>query len=201
MKPAFSDYVYQQKDLATLQGKFYNGKRNHVNKFMRAYPDYIYRPLLKSDAEACLKLVESWGEGKAVHDIDNLKESDYIPIKTLFQHFEALELMGGTLWVDNQLVAFSIASPGAVDPTPRMDAEVDQRLKTAIIHIEKADINYRGAYAMINKCVAESACAEYAWLNREEDMGIEGLHKAKQSYGPHHMIDKYEVMVTRQGGL
>lgn len=183
MKPAFSDYVYNAEDLSTLRGKFYNGKRNHVNKFMRAYPDFSYRPLQKDDAELCLQLVKEWAQEKDI-DEDNLRESDLVPIRTLFSNFEALEMRGGSLWVGDRLVAFSMVSDGAED--------------TAIVHIEKADIEYRGAYAVINQLTATHACKDVKWINREEDMGLEGLHKAKQSYGPAFMVDKYEVRVTKK---
>lgn len=181
MKPAFSDYVYNGVDLATLKGKFYNGKRNHVNKFMRAFPDFEYRSLQKSDAAECLELVIEWAEDKDVNH-ENLLESDYVPIRTLFEYFDELNMFGGTIRVGGRMVAFSMASTGAED--------------TVIIHIEKADVRFRGAYAVINKLTIENECPDIRWVNREEDMGIEGLHRAKQSYGPAFMVDKYEVKVT-----
>jgi hypothetical protein len=183
MKPAFSDYVYNGSDLATLKGKFYNGKRNHLNKFMRAYPDFEYRSLQKQDAAACLTLTEEWVEERGVAR-DDLLESDYIPIQALFRYFDELELFGGTLWVGGRLIAFSILSKGSKD--------------TVIVHIEKALSRYRGAYTAINKFTIQNECPDILWVNREEDMGIEGLHKAKQSYGPAYMVDKYEVSLTRK---
>ncbi len=183
MKPAFSDYVYAAENLQTLRGKFYNGKRNHVNKFMRAYPFYEFRPLQKEDEEVCLNLVSDWGEEKT-ENLEDLRKSDYVPTQTLFRYFDELEMSGGTLWVGKDLVAFSMVSPGAKD--------------TCIVHIEKADVSYRGSYAVINKLTAETICEDTLWINREEDMGIEGLHKAKQSYGPSYMVDKYEVRLTKK---
>ncbi len=181
MKPAYSDYVYRADDLRYLKGKFYNGKRNHINKFLRAYPDYQFRLLTADDAERCLELVKEWAADREV-DHDNLLDSDYRPIKTLFEHFDELGMSGGVVEVGRELTAFSMLSRGCED--------------TSIVHIEKADTRYRGAYAAINKFSAEHVFPDVKWINREEDMGIEGLHLAKQSYGPAYMVDKYEVRVT-----
>lgn len=185
MKPAFSDYIYEGQDLRTLQGRFYNGKRNHVNKFMRTYPDAVFRPLEKADEAACLELMKGWDAEKGA-DPNNLRESDYLAIQNLFRYFDDLGLSGGSLWAGNSLVAFSMVSRGAAD--------------TVIVHVEKADVEYRGAYAVINKMTAEAVFSDARWINREEDMGIEGLHQAKMSYGPAHMVDKYEVHITRKDG-
>jgi hypothetical protein len=181
MKPAFSDYVYNGADLVTLKGKFYNGKRNHLNKFMRAYPDFEYRSLRKEDETDCLALVDDWADEKETNR-DDLRESDYVPIQTLFHYFDELEIFGGTIRVGGRIVAFSMLSEGCAD--------------TVIVHIEKANTDYRGAYAAINKLTLENECPDILWVNREEDMGIEGLHKAKQSYGPAFMVDKYEVKIV-----
>lgn len=183
MKPKYSDYVYKKTDLATLKGKFYNGKRNHINKFYRNYPNCTFDLLKVTDKEECLHLVKEWSKDKTV-DFEDLVQSDYYPIKTLFDHFEALNLTGGILRYNHRVIAFSIVS--------------NAQPNTAIVHIEKASPDFKGAYAVINQLTAKEACLDVEWINREEDLGIDGLRQAKLSYGPSFMIDKYEVFITKK---
>ena len=163
------DYIYLQSDLANLPGKDYHPKRNHINNFEKLYSwefiaiDRDTLPLLR---EAAARLFA----------IDDRLPDEYEAILDLLDHFEALELKAGVLLVEGVPVAYSI---GEI-----MNAD------TALIHIEKADRSYTGAYAMINRLFA----AEFegcTYINREEDMGIDGLRKAKSSYHPIRMGDFY----------
>ncbi|MDD2534757.1 MAG: phosphatidylglycerol lysyltransferase domain-containing protein, partial [Eubacteriales bacterium] len=108
--------------------------------------------------------------------------SDYLPIKALLEHFEQLNLRGGVIRIDGQLAAFSIAS----EP-------INQ---TGIIHVEKAKAEYPGLYTAINKFTLDQILPDIEWVNREEDLGIPGLRKAKMSYYPSRLIHKYEVIIT-----
>ena len=159
------DYIYLQSDLANLTGNRFHQKRNHVNNFEKKYKwEYV------SVTSETLPLLRE----AAAHlfTVDGRLPDEYEAILDLLDHFEELELKAGILLVEGVPVAYSI---GEV-----MNAD------TALIHIEKADRSYDGAYAMINKLFA----AEFegcTYINREEDMGIPGLRKAKSSYHPVRM--------------
>lgn len=159
------DYIYLQSDLATLIGNRFHQKRNHVNNFEKKYdweylsvtPDRL--PLLR-DAAAHL------------FEVDGRLPDEYGAILDCLDHFEELELKAGILLVDGTPIAYSIGEVMCDD--------------TALIHIEKADRSFDGAYAMINKLFA-GEFADCTYINREEDMGIPGLRKAKTSYHPVRM--------------
>ena len=177
----YSDYLYSADSLRQLSGKDLHAKRNHVNRFLRTYPDYEFRALRPDDAPEALHLVQSWCMEKGVNCQD-LQISDYRPIKTLFDNYSALNLRGGMIRIDGQLAAFAIAS----EPINN----------TGIIHVEKARADYPGLYAAINKLMLDEILPDIEWVNREEDLGIPGLRKAKMSYYPSRLIHKYEVILT-----
>lgn len=180
----FSDYLYSADSLRTLAGKDLHAKRNHINRFLREYPQHEFRALQPSDMPEALKLVSDWCAEKGVNCQD-MMESDYLPVKALLDNFETLQLRGGVIRIDGQLVAFSVAS----EPINR----------TGIIHIEKAKADYNGLYAAINKFTLDQILPDIDWVNREEDLGIPGLRKAKLSYYPSRLIHKYEVILHRAG--
>lgn len=177
----FSDYLYDAQSLRQLSGKDLHAKRNHVNRFLRTYPDYQFTPLTQADASEALQLVLDWCEEKGI-DSNDITKSDYRPVKMLLDHYDELHLKGGAIRIDGKLVAFSIAS----EPYNR----------TGVIHVEKAKAEYPGLYAAINKFTLDEILPDIDWVNREEDLGIPGLRKAKLSYGPSRLIHKYEVVLT-----
>jgi hypothetical protein len=177
----FSDYLYSADSLRQLSGKDMHPKRNHFNRFLRTYPNYEFRALQTDDAPESLRLVQGWCMEKGVNCQD-LLISDYRPIKTLLDNYDALGLRGGVIRIDGQLAAFAIAS----EPVN----------KTGIIHVEKAKADYPGLYAAINKLMLDEILPDIEWVNREEDLGISGLRKAKMSYYPTRLIHKYEVVLT-----
>ena len=177
----FSDYVYETPSLIALSGKSLHAKRNHVNRFFRDYPDYSYHTLTAGDRDECLALVASWCFERKL-DCHNLQQSDYLAISKLFDYFEQAPVRGGLIRVEGSVVAFALGSVCR---------------STGVIHFEKARADMTGLYAAINKLVVEREFADCLEINREEDMGIEGLKKAKQSYNPSRMIHKYEAVLTR----
>ncbi|NLM77544.1 MAG: DUF2156 domain-containing protein [Ruminococcaceae bacterium] len=178
----FSDYLYDAEMMRSLNGKVMRRKRNHFNKFIRSFPDYEYHPISPGDQAEALELVQTWCVEKGV-DCMNLYESDFRAVRQLLQHFPDLEIRGGSIRISGRLVAFSLGSLLHGD--------------TAVIHFEKADDAYDGLYTAINKLVLDHAYPEAAWVNREEDMGIPGLRKAKESYAPVRLIHKYEALLNR----
>lgn len=176
----YNDYIYLRTALATLSGKHLQSKRNHVNQFLRLTPHYQYRPLAASDAAECLTLAQSWLDRQT---LDDGQDDELRAIRFAFAHYDLLGLRGGRLDVDGRLVAFTYGSPVNAD--------------TFAVHVEKADPQVEGAYTMVNKCFAASLPEQYTYVNREEDLGIEGLRKAKLSYHPAELLHKWMV-VQRQ---
>lgn len=168
------DYLYYRKDLAELKGKNYQPKRNHANRFRKKYP-YCYQTLTPDILPHCLELAERWC---MEHKCEESRELQYEQqaMKFALEHFEILGLTGGALWVENEIVAFTYGAPVNYD--------------TFCVHIEKADTNFDGAYAVINQEFASRVEKHYIYLNREEDLGIPGLRKAKLSYYPVILLEK-----------
>ncbi len=167
------EYVYKQDDLANLEGKKYHAKRNHIAKFDKNYDsEYIN---INSENTFLLKECSE----HLYNIIENSPKDEYLAIKCAIEHFEELKLRAGVLTVDGKFVAYSIGSSINED--------------TADIHFEKADRSYDGSYAKINNSFAKYAWTDKKLLNREEDLGIEGLRKAKLSYHPCHLNQMYSV--------
>lgn len=172
----YSDYYYDAVSLRTLSGGKYIKKRNHWNRFLRLNPDFEYITLNPDIFSGCLDLVRRWADGKGININDPL-ESDYRMIKRIFDNWSNLSARGGAIKIGGDVAAFSIGSKGRED--------------VGYIHFEKADINYDGIYAAINKLVLENEFPEIRYVNREEDLGIPGLRKAKESYFPILRINKW----------
>lgn len=162
----FADYIYTAEALRTLRGRKYAQKRNHVNKFKSLY-SYRYEPVSQKNIHDCLRLEESW---LRQHGDDHSAVSEFETIQRALKNFEALELVGGVLYVDDQVIAFTYGSA------------INDRIFCT--HVEKADIRYEGAYQMINCLFAQHLPGQFCLINREEDLGIAGLRKAKMSYEP-----------------
>lgn len=173
-----ADYIYLREKLVSLSGKSLQSKRNHINKFVKLYPDYSYEPLTTATIDECLQMEERWLDQHGAEE-DEEKERDVI--RRLLRDFTALELSGGVLRVGGEVVAFTLGSP--------------INANTFDVHIEKANRDYEGAYTMINKCFAETIPERYTYVNREEDLGIEGLRKAKLSYKPELVLPKIAAVL------
>lgn len=178
-----SDYLYDGEAMRTLAGNVLHKKRNHVNKFIRMYPDYQYSSLTRADKDECLALVMDWCRSKDL-DPDNCAESDYNMIRRLFEDFDQLEIYGGLIRTGGIVRAFSIGSLGNAN--------------TAYIHFEKADQEIHGIYSAINQMVLQNEFPNVTAVDREEDLGIPGLRKAKQSYEPAALIKKYKTWISEK---
>ena len=162
-----ADYIYSAEDLRNLPGRRYQPKRNHINRF-RLENEFRYLPLTAEYAEECLRLNELWGAGRADDDATIATERE--AMVRAFENFDALGLCGGAICVGGELAAFTYGSQLCED--------------TFVTHIEKANTKFNGIFATINNLLAQSLPASVKFINREEDMGIEGLRKAKLSYYP-----------------
>lgn len=179
--PGSYDYVYLREKLSTLSGKALQPKRNHINKFERNYPDYIYEPITRYNIEECLIVEREW---LADHGAGDGRTAEMRMIERICDDFESLGLMGGALRVSGKIIAFAIGSP--INHT------------TFGVHIEKADRTYDGAFTMINREFARRIPEQYIYVNREEDLGIDGLRQAKLSYKPEFLL--YKDIATQQRG-
>jgi len=172
-----SDYVYLSEGLIHLQGRKYHRKRNHIKQFREKYA-YQYLPLTSELISDCLRLETEWCDLRQCEVMPGLR-NESIAIKEAFAHFEALGVGGGVILIDGKVEAFTLGEPLNHD--------------TVVIHIEKANPAFEGLYPVINQAFLENHWSEYTYVNREQDLGEEGLRKAKESYFPHRMINKYTI--------
>lgn len=170
-----SDYIYDAEALITLRGKKYHGKRNHINRFKEEHPDWRYEPITEDNMEDCLKMAAEWCKANGCDDEGRLAE--YCVIKNSFRHFDTLGLSGGAIRMDGEIIAFSLGE--------KLNDDV------FVVHIEKAYSDINGAYPIINQEFASREAVGYKYINREEDLGIEGLRKAKLSYKPAILLEKF----------
>lgn len=172
------DYVYLREALQTLGGRKLHSKKNHLNSFRKNYPDAKYLPVSEEIVLQCKLNINGWYKKHGGFD-DPILTSERLAIIEVLNNFDDLRLEGGAIVLDKRVVAFTFGE--------RLNAD------TAVIHVEKADPEIRGAYPAINQGFVEHAWQEMTYINREEDMGVEGLRKAKLSYKPVKMIEKFNV--------
>ena len=172
----YADYIYLRSDLSTLKGKKFQAKRNHINRFRNTYPDYEYTPITPDRIQECLDLEAEWCKVNHCDQQEGTGNERRALIYAL-HNFDALGLTGGILHVNSKIVAFTFGMP--------------INHETFGVHVEKADTNIEGAYAMINYEFANRIPEQYIYINREEDLGLEGLRKAKLSYQPVTILEKY----------
>jgi hypothetical protein len=171
------DYVYLAEDLIYLKGKKYDGKRNRIRKFERSH-NYRYLRLSRDHLDDCRLVFEKWLETKASSDGAFLNAWRHV-IQEALMYFKELGFIGGVIEIEGRIVAFSIGEKLTSD--------------TAVIHIEIIDPDYEGLPQLINREFIKNEWADYPFINREQDMGIPGLRRAKTSYYPHHLVKKYNI--------
>ena len=172
-----SDYIYLTEDLIKLEGRKYHRKRNHIKQFKEKY-SYQYIPLASEWISECLRLETEWCDLRHCEVIPGLL-NESLAIKEALTHFQSLGMKGGAILINGKVEAFTLGEPLNGD--------------TVVIHIEKANPAYEGLYTLINQVFLEKQWSGYTYVNREQDLGEEGLRKAKESYFPHHMVNKYTI--------
>jgi len=175
---ALEDYIYRADDLRTLPGRRYQPKRNHINRFVAACPDYRYEELTPDRFAECMALEREWRRAHEGHASELCAEQRAMQLA--FAHFEELGLRGGCIYVGDRLAAFTYGS--AVND------------HTFVTHVEKADTAFDGAFTIINKLFAQHLPERFTFINREEDLGIEGLRQAKLSYHPVLLQHKFAAI-------
>ncbi|MDR0543668.1 MAG: phosphatidylglycerol lysyltransferase domain-containing protein [Dysgonamonadaceae bacterium] len=169
------EYIYSSDDLIHLIGKKYQPKRNHINKFKRTY-QWEYLPITREIIPDCLELYERWcAENGGCNSEQSLVE-ERIATQKVFDNYEQLGVIGGALRINGEILAYSYGQPLTAN--------------TFGVHAEKCLYEIDGGFAMMNQQFAEHNCSGYRYINREEDLGLESLRKAKTSYHPVILLEK-----------
>ncbi|MGL4402708.1 MAG: DUF2156 domain-containing protein [Fusobacteriaceae bacterium] len=171
------DYIYSVQDLIELKGRKYSKKKNKKSQFTKLY-NYRYEKLVADNLKEVIKFQESWCIKKDCINSENLK-SESLGLENIFENIEETDIVGGVLYVDKDVVAYTLGEKLSHD--------------TVVIHVEKADELYNGSYQAINSIFLEKEWAHMTYVNREDDSGIEGIRKAKESYYPIKKVKKYRI--------
>ncbi len=187
---AGAEYIYKQEDLAYLKGNRFHKKKNHVNNFVKNY-GVDYRPfdnknLSDEEKDELIELCVNWCKANQCETNQTLV-GELNGIKDILYSFDSFPcIKGGRLYYNEEgkdkLLAFSLGE--------KLDSQ------TFVVHFEKADTNYRAVFQAINKFFALNAAEDYEFVNREQDLGDEGLRQAKMSYHPVNFLKKYTITIN-----
>ncbi|MBQ9168302.1 MAG: DUF2156 domain-containing protein [Oscillospiraceae bacterium] len=173
------DYIYAIDDLADLKGRKFQKKRNHLNRFREYHPDYRVELLNRDNLPAAMEMVSKWMGSDSCADPGNEFYQECRAMRRAFCRFEELDMEGMILLDGDQVLAMTMGS--------RLSAD------TFDVHFEKALDSPDSAYPAINYEFSRYLREKYPdlrFLNREDDLGLPGLRKAKLSYNPDHFIEK-----------
>lgn len=182
------DYVYAIDDLAELKGKKYHGKRNHLHRFRDAFPDCTVEPIGEDNLPRVRAMVEQWYRDRLAEDPNGDYQMEQVALDKAIRSYRELEMEGLILCGGGEILAMTMGS--------RMSED------TVDVHFEKARADVNGAYTAVNFEFARYIRDKYPevrYLDREEDMGLEGLRRAKKSYYPHHRVEKCWACLLEDG--
>lgn len=171
------DYLYRRQDLAQLSGRYYHKKRNLIKAFVSTHR-YTAKPLRTEYLTDALQVLDDW---RAESD----QAGDYQAAREALEQMDILQLCGGIYYVEERPVAYALG-----EELPGMG--------TYLIHFEKAVAGYKGLYQFINQSFASVLPEDYETINREQDMGDQGLRQAKLSYKPTGFIEKFKIFPSQQ---
>lgn len=169
------DYIYNSQDLITLSGKKYHSKRNHISSFSKQF-NWHYEDITENNIDKVKLCADIW-YAQSYDRMDDELKTEMQGVSLMLDNMEFLDIAGGAIVVDERVVAFTLGSP--INPT------------IYNIHAEKAIEGYEAAYTVINREFAARNLGNYRYINREDDLGIEGLRKSKLSYKPEIILPKY----------
>ncbi len=179
LNKSVSDYIYTSEKLINLTGKKLQSKRNHINRFKREN-NWEYHSLHGENdfVRECKSLLNIWMKvnGENSDEVEREEGFDVQAVNLMLDNFDYLGLKGGLICVDGEIAAFTIGEQLTKD--------------TFVVHVEKARTDIHGAYTIVNQQFVENELSGYTYVNREEDMGIENLRKAKMSYYPDLLLEK-----------
>ncbi len=174
------DYVYRRSDLAELAGRKYHKKRNLVHQCLTEN-DCSYEDIEDANLSEVRDMMDRWCEMRACGKNRGLCH-EYLAINELFNNFIALGAQGSAIRVNGRIEAFTFGEA--------------LNTNTAVIHIEKAMGNIKGLYQLMNQWYCKISLSNFEFVNREQDLGIEGIRQAKKSYFPSHMVKKYKILTS-----
>lgn len=177
--PDYEEYLYSPSDLITLAGKKYHGKRNHVTRFVNTYAGrYVFRPYEPKDKSGLIELYAKWSAEK---EDDGTLMDEFHLLALGLQMTERGKTYADVMEIDGKIAGFALGET--------LESGV------AVVHIEKGEIEYDGIYPAINQMFSKKHFEGLKYVNRQEDMGLEGLRKSKLSYRPVKMVKKYVIRV------
>ena len=169
------DYLYTRLSLSTLSGKQLHKKKNHVNGFLSNYPDFTLKKLDTDTKKDASKILDIWAAEQT-----DLQGTDYEAAQQALSLPQIADFLSLILYVQGVPVAWCLA-------------ELAAQGTIAVVHFEKARTDFRGSYQYINYAFAQSLSEQVAYINREQDLGDEGLRHAKMSYKPEGFVKKYRL--------
>ena len=174
------DYLYDRTDLVELKGNRFHKKKNLVNQFLKKY-EYTYDFLTADRIDLALSLQTDWCTWRDCESFDTLAAENRSIQRVLENWAQFKDLLGGLLLVEGKMAAYTVAE--------RLSDDM------VLIHFEKANPEFKGAYQAINHMFLAHLDKGYHWVNREQDLDDEGLRKAKLSYHPVDFLKKYQITV------
>ncbi|GHU80637.1 hypothetical protein FACS1894191_6350 [Clostridia bacterium] len=175
----YFDYIYDTQSLITLAGKKLHSKRNHINRFKELYPDWSYEPITADNLDEVLHMNDEWLKVNMEESSSKTLIEESKSVSAAICDFLDLKLDGGLIRAGGRIIAFSMGD--------RLNTD------TYLVHIEKAFGDVQGAYTIINQEFSRHNCQSFTYINREDDSGDEGLRKAKKSYNPAFMVEKFNA--------
>ena len=192
-----SDYIYRTEDMIRLRGRRYHGQRNYIKRFEQNFPHHETEFISGRNVGECIRFNQDWLRKKldrlakkyGRRPDDSMEEVIFLKAEVetarkILVHFDALGLRGLAIRIDGNIRAFTVGE------------KLNDHM--ALIHIEKCDHDYLGINQVLTQRFCRLAWVDCEYVNRMEDLGIEGLRKAKQALGPHHMARKFHIFPKRQ---
>ena len=176
------EYIYDRAELADLPGKKFQKKRNHVSRFIRENPDWEFHTITEESLPLVRQFNREWA-ALADNKDDPGIQMEHEAIEMVFDHYTELPIEGCYITAGGRVVAYSFGSA------------INDRIFDT--NVEKALYEVNGAYNIINREMARQVCARYEMINREDDVGSEGLRKAKLSYNPIIIEPKYRAVLNK----
>ena len=178
-----ADYIYLREKLISLAGKKYHSKRNHIARFKDNHI-WTYEPISEKNINECFEMSMNWHKKYRVAEDEESYQNEVKAIQLAFENFHHLEFDGALIRINNFIAALTIGE--------RLNSD------TYVIHIEKALPHIQGSYAIINQQFTEHLPLDIKYINREEDLGSEGLRRSKLSYYPEILLDKYNAIQNQE---
>lgn len=170
------DYIYSVERLATLSGKKLHSKRNHIANFKKLNPEWIYEKIDETNIKDCIEMHKDWIAVNVTDEFKNDYQNEFKAVSVGFENYFELGFSGGLLRLNGKVIAYTFGEKISGD--------------IFCTHFEKAYSSIRGVYPFINQLFAQNNLSSYKYVNREEDMGLESLRKAKLSYHPDILLEK-----------